>query len=228
MTLPSSGNAISLNQMHTEVGGTSGTTVSMNDPDIRVLTAKASNAQSDFNSFYGISGGLVSVMGVGGNITTTSSTTNYVTTFTTRKFRGYSETAEGGGVGSYGTMTNTSDSNFLGGHTIVKCRLQKTRTTTGLNPTVISGPFLVLSADSSSIANTNASFTTLRIEVTDFQRSAATYNGIASDARPGQVILVSLWIWSGSPIGTSFSAGTAITPFAADTDPLTEQGIRIF
>lgn len=227
MTLPASGNAISMNQMHTEVGGTSGTTVSMNDSDIRVLTAKASNAQSDFNSFYGISAGLVSVMGVGGVILTTFSTTNYVTTTTTRKFRGYSETAEGGGVGSYGTMTNTSDSNFLGGHTIVKCRLQETRTTTS-GQTTVSGPFLVLTADSSSIANTNASFTTLRIEVTDFQRSAATYNGIVSDARPGQAIVVSSWTWSGSPIGTSFSAGTAITPFAADTDPLTEQGIRIF
>ena len=51
MTLPSSGSAISMNQMHTEVGGTSGTTVSMNDPDIRVLTKKALNAQSSSMPF---------------------------------------------------------------------------------------------------------------------------------------------------------------------------------
>ena len=36
MTLPSPGNPISLDQMHVEVGGTTGTTCSLNDSDIRV------------------------------------------------------------------------------------------------------------------------------------------------------------------------------------------------
>ena len=40
MATPSSG-AISLNDMHVEVGGSSGSTVSINDSDIRALTAKA-------------------------------------------------------------------------------------------------------------------------------------------------------------------------------------------
>ena len=55
MPLPSSG-AISLNQMHIEVGGTSGTQCSLNDSDIRGLIGKASGAASSFSQFYGASG----------------------------------------------------------------------------------------------------------------------------------------------------------------------------
>ena len=54
MALQTSG-SISLNDMHIEVGGTSGTTVSLNDSDIRALLGKASGAQSSFNEFYGAS-----------------------------------------------------------------------------------------------------------------------------------------------------------------------------
>ncbi len=52
--IPTSG-AISLNQMHTEVGGTSGTTASINDADIRGLIGKASGATMSFNEWYGAS-----------------------------------------------------------------------------------------------------------------------------------------------------------------------------
>lgn len=225
MTLPSSGNTISLNQMHTEVGGTSGTTVSMNDPDIRVLTKKASNAQSDFNSFYGISGGFVSVMGVGGGTITSSSTTNYVTTTTTRRYRGFSASAEGGGQGSYGTLSPTSKSGFLGNNAIDRLRGFQSNSIGGT--TSQSGPDLQLHAETVSVANTNASFTTLRIGVNDFQRSAATYVGIASNGTTP----VSVWAWTTDDAGTTVgnpASGQASMPFPADTNPLTETGIRIF
>lgn len=55
--IPTSG-AISLNQMHTEVGGTSGTQVSLNDADIRGLISKASGATMSFNEWYGASAAL--------------------------------------------------------------------------------------------------------------------------------------------------------------------------
>ena len=35
MSLPASGNSLSLNQLHVEAGGTSGTECSLNDADIR-------------------------------------------------------------------------------------------------------------------------------------------------------------------------------------------------
>ena len=53
MPLPSSG-AISLDQMHVEVGGTSGTTCSINDSDIRgLIPGRASGALSRFSDFHG-------------------------------------------------------------------------------------------------------------------------------------------------------------------------------
>ena len=54
MALQTSG-AISLNDIHVEVGGSSGTSVGINDTDIRNLTGVSSQASSSFNSFYGAS-----------------------------------------------------------------------------------------------------------------------------------------------------------------------------
>lgn len=52
MALQTTG-AISLNDIHLEVGGTSGTQVSINDQDVRDLLGRASGAESTFNDFYG-------------------------------------------------------------------------------------------------------------------------------------------------------------------------------
>ena len=54
MALQTSG-AISLNDIHVEAGGTSGTTVSMNDADVRGLISKASGATMSFSEWYGAS-----------------------------------------------------------------------------------------------------------------------------------------------------------------------------
>lgn len=57
MALPTSG-ALSLNQMHVEAGGSSGTTASLNDADIRGLISKGSGATMSFNEWYGASAAL--------------------------------------------------------------------------------------------------------------------------------------------------------------------------
>ena len=57
MPLQSSGQ-ISLNDLHVEAGGTSGTQCSMNDSDIRGLVNAAANSQMTFSSFYGASSTL--------------------------------------------------------------------------------------------------------------------------------------------------------------------------
>tara|TARA_R100001591_G_scaffold102296_1_gene109255 strand:- start:680 stop:1477 length:798 start_codon:yes stop_codon:yes gene_type:complete len=54
MALQSSGQ-ITLNQIHIEAGGTSGTQAALNDSDIRALIGKSSGAQSAFSDFYGAS-----------------------------------------------------------------------------------------------------------------------------------------------------------------------------
>lgn len=55
MPLPNSPSSISLNQMHVEAGGTSGTTASINDADIRALIGKGSGVQMSFSEWYGAS-----------------------------------------------------------------------------------------------------------------------------------------------------------------------------
>jgi hypothetical protein len=57
MALQSSGQ-ISLNDLHVEAGGTTGTEASMNDSDIRGLLNASANSQMKFNSFYGASAGI--------------------------------------------------------------------------------------------------------------------------------------------------------------------------
>lgn len=64
MALQTSG-PISLNQIHIEAGGTSGTIVSLNDSDIRSLGGVASGA-IDFADFYGASAGYTLVQGASG------------------------------------------------------------------------------------------------------------------------------------------------------------------
>ena len=54
MTLQTSG-AISLNQIHVEAGGSSGTSASLNDSDIRALIGKGSGATMSFSEWYGAS-----------------------------------------------------------------------------------------------------------------------------------------------------------------------------
>jgi len=55
MTLPSFGVPLSLNQIHVEVGGTSGTTVSLNETDVRGLISKGLNASNSISDYYGAS-----------------------------------------------------------------------------------------------------------------------------------------------------------------------------
>ena len=57
MALPSSG-ALSLNAIHIEAGGSSGTLCSINDSDIRGLIGKSSGATMSFNEWYGASAAL--------------------------------------------------------------------------------------------------------------------------------------------------------------------------
>lgn len=64
MALQTSGQ-ISLNDIHLELSGTSGTQVSMNDSDVRGLISKASGAQMAINEWYGASALTVLAGGTG-------------------------------------------------------------------------------------------------------------------------------------------------------------------
>lgn len=72
MALPLSGNPMSLNQIHVEAGGTTGTTVSINDADIRGLTAATgytiptgNQTEIQFGDFFGASASWSTTMTTG-------------------------------------------------------------------------------------------------------------------------------------------------------------------
>ena len=106
MALPTSG-ALSLNQIHVEAGGSSGTTASLNDTDIRGLTpgsGKTINSTQgttiDFDDFYGASSFTedLTASGTAGQTSTTSgSGKNAVTTF----YNGISTTFSSSATGSW-------------------------------------------------------------------------------------------------------------------------------
>jgi hypothetical protein len=74
MALQSSG-AISLDNIHVEAGGTTGTLASINDSDIRDLIGKTAGASMAFNEWYGASAGTVVTVTQG--IKSTSQLTYY-------------------------------------------------------------------------------------------------------------------------------------------------------
>lgn len=72
MALPTIG-ALSLNAIHIEAGGTSGTLCSINDADIRGLIGKASSTSMGFNEWYGASADSP-IVATGGTISTSGNT----------------------------------------------------------------------------------------------------------------------------------------------------------
>ena len=96
MALQSSG-AISLNQIHVEAGGASGTTANLNDSDIRGLIGKGSGATMSFNEWYGAS-----------SYTASTINTSFITT---PSGNGYTRYRVDDGVTSY--TGQTSDPEYV-------------------------------------------------------------------------------------------------------------------
>lgn len=182
MALTSSG-AISLNEMHVEAGGSSGTECSLNDSDIRGLISKSAGASMAFNEWYGAALSIPDF----------SQTINYgmmvnlvgaqysQTTFIHRGYRSSAgQTIEGdtgvNGETSYGSMTN-QNSNFFSNATINRIRSRAAQLTAGV---------LLLGVDS-VVANNDTAFSSMSVNSTTFNRSAATYSTGSGHAS---------WTWS--------------------------------
>lgn len=71
MALPSSG-AISLNEIHIEAGGSSGSLATINDADIRSLIGKSAGATMSFSEWYGASAGIAVTVTEGSAIFTSA------------------------------------------------------------------------------------------------------------------------------------------------------------
>lgn len=199
MALTSSG-AISLNEIHVEAGGSSGTECSLNDSDIRGLISKSAGATMSFNEWYGASASIPDwsqTINYGQIVTQTGSGYSVVS-YVNRGYRSSAgQTIEGStgtnGETTYGSMTN-QNSNFFSNATINRIRSQAATTATG---------FLVLGVDS-AVANNDTAFSSMSVNSNTFNRSAATYTSSGSAAT---------WSWA---VGAApVSIGDAWSPWPA-------------
>lgn len=151
MALPSSG-AISLNQMHTEVGGTSGTTVSLNDSDVRGLISKASGAQMSFNEWYGASA------------TSNWSATMTVGNATSFKIQNYGYYVGSFTASAFGSITDSTVDNYSGSPSLHRLSWAATAM---LNLQITGN-------------NANSGWSTLTVGSTTFSRTSALYSYVSS------------------------------------------------
>lgn len=203
MALPTSG-ALSLNAIHVEAGGTSGTTCSFNDSDIRGLTAASGKSinstlgtQIDFNNFYGASAGVTSATITVGQHQFTGFGYNL-------RYRGYDST----GSTTYGSISPTyQNSNFFNNNELTKAYVYGVVAQgTGSLPSG-SRRIFVECDDTNTVSNTNSSaFTSVTINSTTFNRSAATFQITGTSYR---------WYWDESTGGNVNDSTSAIAPFPA-------------
>tara|TARA_B100000214_G_scaffold354277_1_gene311028 strand:+ start:76 stop:789 length:714 start_codon:yes stop_codon:yes gene_type:complete len=225
MTLQTSG-AISLNDIHVEAGGSSGTQVSLNDQDIRDIALVNSNESNSFNSYYGGKRAFVMSIGVGfGNITNPETQYNPATVTRTR---GYSDgefsnrtPSTFGTIGGVNSQSNSAARPvFLQGQDYIDnkrvCNIMCSAVSTTSSSThTTSSVILRVSKDNqaTNTPNDDNAFKRLSINGTVFARSAASYSGF-SGASPNQDVQ---WIWTHtySPAQSFTNNSVAIPPFTA-------------
>ncbi|RPG49471.1 MAG: hypothetical protein CBC64_005630 [Gammaproteobacteria bacterium TMED104] len=199
MATPSSG-AISLNEMHVEVGGSSGSTVSIDDSDIRALTGKSSGATASWNDYYDKAKDWSISMTVGAtNVFSAAGDYNAESNI---RYKGYNTTFRPSGT-NYGSMNDYADSDFLGGQTIETFNVSGNSTVTSAQDTT-----MLFATDSSSalVANNDTAFKKVTINSNVYNRSDATYVANSGDR--------SQWQWAINQTVPDNNT-SAMTPFTA-------------
>ena len=221
MALPTSG-ALSLDAIHVEAGGTTNTTASLNDTDIRGLTAAAGKTINstlgttiDFDDFYGASSAPT-------NPTVTVGTGTFSFFSVAYRYRGYMGfTPSGQLLPVYFPLTGqalspTTATGFLNGNTILGAFVLVS-TTTLVN---ISALNLYVGTAAGSISNTNSSaFTSFTVGSTTFSRSAAGFTEALSDPTPHVI-----WRWDNSAnqsVPAPANNTSAYPPFSAPSTQTT-------
>jgi len=209
MATPSSG-AISLNDMHVEAGGSSGSECSINDADIRLIANKDSGATVSWNDYYNRAADWSMNMTLGDG--THSTTVDYTTT--TKRFRGYHKTSPAGtdhstNPNGIGSMTDYQDADYLGNYVI------EFFSTIGTEGVANYSLRLVIESNG-AITNNDTQFKSVVVSgindtSTTFNRSDASFS-----QNPNADDKSSMWTWSVS--GTvPTAANVAYPPFGYAT-----------
>ena len=191
MALPTSG-ALSLNAIHVEAGGTTNTTASLNDSDIRGLISKGSATQMSFNEWYGASSGfsITNTVGAGFN------------SFVSYRYRGFAVDNALLNGGPYGSLSSRQNSSFFNNNDIDL--LTNIGAPSGTPFSSKNGRMLLRVGTDNSIPNNNNSFESMTVNGTQFNRSDGTYS-----SSQGQ------WIWDYTISSVPNDATSAMDPFPA-------------
>ena len=197
MPLQTSG-SISLNDLHVEAGGTSGTQCSINDSDIRGLLTAAANSQMTFSSFYGASANILSTTMTVGNHTEVG---QYVSSVS----HGYHPNTAtlvhaSNGTVVFGAMGSNSVGSIQSGATI---------------SVLVHNNFLgVRFQIDDNTAVSNSGWTSVQIGSTTYLRTAASFTANATSVNPNSQGQQGTWTWgsvnSANPFGTSGTVSITI------------------
>tara|TARA_R100001460_G_scaffold75106_1_gene116235 strand:+ start:18 stop:668 length:651 start_codon:yes stop_codon:yes gene_type:complete len=206
MALATSG-ALTLDQIHVEAGGTTGTTCSLNDSDIRGLTAASGRTINstlgtniDFADFYGASSAVQSTLTTGYGI--------FQLIGYHYRYRGYSKNGFSL-VNSFGSISPTyQNSNIANNNELIGVYvLGVVSVASGATLAVGNRRIFIQFDDTNTVSNTNSSaFTSVNINGTTFNRSAATFSS-SNDLYQ--------WYWDESTGGNVADNSSAIAPFPA-------------
>jgi hypothetical protein len=216
MPLTSSGQ-ISLNDLHVEAGGTTGTQASMNDTDIRGLLGADANSQMTFSSFYGASAAIGQIASgnstyvVGGDYNAPSY--NMRSTLHTPSLT-FDGTAR---ITTRPTFTmNGRDTQFM-------------RLLRNINNDLLLDLFdLSSSAATDAAANTagfpaNSGFTRMKLKnssgtvIRNLTRSSATYSSLASQSyNSNSFRYIGRWQWAGT--ANPFPSSNNTTQFSIELE----------
>ena len=190
MALPSSG-AISLNEIHVEAGGSSGSQVSINDTDVRDIKEISSGGASSFNNFYGAKAPYTITMTVGGTSLFVDGGEYGVDT--TQRYRGYAKGSSSSnypGSQAYGSLSVSSDSDYFSGTELVAQASQGDNNTSSTVTDSVKVLVRVKQVSGNVQTNSDAMFKNVTINGTLLNRTDATFTSGGVDGIPSN------WEWT--------------------------------
>lgn len=210
MALPASG-TISLDQIHVEAGGTSGTTCTMEDADIRDIGDFPANTASSrytrhFSDWHGKKAKWIITMTTG-QTTVNTAGSDYVAA-NTERYRGYNSSngTRPGATQTYGSMNDYQDADYLNNKTIYAFAVNGSSSQTQPAASIM----ILQCADGCS--NTDAAFKKVKVNSSTYNRSDATYSEIS---------LFEQWNWSLGTQTIPNNTGGAISPMSAPNSSTT-------
>lgn len=194
MATPSSG-TITLNEVHVEAGGSSGSQCSFNDSDIRLICGSNQNTQFSMSDMYERAADFSFSGTTGANSQTTTSGYISITSYQ-RGFTASSTSIDSGGT--RGSMSPTSESSYFGGSTITSHGISS------IGPSVSKTQTLFTNLANGTNSDT-ACFKSMVIGSTTFNRADATFLTNSS---------LTQFTWSFAATNDGFSDTTStVAPF---------------